>query len=113
MPLGVLNVKQVDTASGFGIYSERANHIYKPGEKIVLYMEPVGYGYGKDGLGNSMIALSVDITVVSAAGEKLGTMEKRPCSDRLSLAQSRTVLQTRPLPRRPAGRQIPVRLRHA
>lgn len=76
MPLGVLNVKQVDTASGFGIYSERANHIYKPGEKIVLYMEPVGYGYGKDGLGNSMIALSVDITIVSAAGETLGTMEK-------------------------------------
>ncbi|MER8489414.1 hypothetical protein NKI51_01340 [Mesorhizobium australicum] len=76
MPLGVLNVKQVDTACGFGIYSERANHIYKPGEKIVLYMEPVGYGYGKDGLGNSIIALSVDITVVSAAGEKLGTMEK-------------------------------------
>jgi hypothetical protein len=76
MPLAVLNVKQVDTATGFGIYSERANHTYKPGEKIVLYMEPVGYGYGKDGLGNNMIALSVGITVVSAAGETLGTMEK-------------------------------------
>ncbi|PWJ91490.1 hypothetical protein C8D77_103187 [Mesorhizobium loti] len=76
MPLAVQNVKQVDTASGFGIYSERANHTYKPGEKIVLYMEPIGYGYGSDGLGNSMIALSVDITVVSAAGETLGTSEK-------------------------------------
>ena len=76
MPLAVLNVTQVDTASGFGVYSERANHIYKPGEKIVLYMEPVGFGYGSDGLGNSMIALSVDIDVVSAAGESLGTMEK-------------------------------------
>ncbi|MER8374646.1 hypothetical protein [Mesorhizobium sp. M1406] len=76
MPLAVQNVKQVDSASGFGIYSERANRIYKPGEKIVLYMEPVGYGYGSDGLGNSMIALSVDITVVSAAGETLGTSEK-------------------------------------
>ncbi|UCI30717.1 hypothetical protein [Mesorhizobium sp. B4-1-4] len=76
MPLDVLNVKQVDSATGFGIYSERANHIYKPGEKIVLYMEPVGYGYGSDGLSNSSIALSVDITVVSAAGQTLGTMEK-------------------------------------
>ncbi|MFB9982183.1 hypothetical protein ACFSQQ_30855 [Mesorhizobium kowhaii] len=75
-PLAVLNVKQVDTASGFGIYSERANHIYKPGEKIVLYMEPVGYGYGSDGLGNSMIALSVDITIFSAAGESLATSAK-------------------------------------
>lgn len=76
MPLAVLNVKQVDSTGGFGIYSERANHIYKPGEKIVLYMEPVGYGYGSDGLGNNKIALSVDITVVSSAGESLGTSEK-------------------------------------
>ena len=76
MPLAVLNVKQVDTATGFGIYSERANHTYKPSEKIVLYMEPVGYGYGSGGLGNNKIALSVDITVVSAAGESLGTMEQ-------------------------------------
>ncbi|ESY78409.1 hypothetical protein X740_20825 [Mesorhizobium sp. LNHC221B00] len=76
MPLAVLNVKHVDTAAGFGIYTERANHIYKPGEKIVLYMEPVGYGYGSDGLGNKQISLSVDLTVVSASGEELGKMEK-------------------------------------
>ncbi|RWE35955.1 MAG: hypothetical protein EOS78_17885 [Mesorhizobium sp.] len=76
MPLGVMNVKQVDSASGFGIYSERANHVYKPGEQVVLYMEPVGYGYGSDGLGNSSIALSVDLTVLSESGEKLGTFEK-------------------------------------
>lgn len=76
MPLGVQNVKQVDTAGGFGIYSERANHIYKPGEKVVLYMEPVGYGYGSDGLGNSQIALAVDLTVLSESGEPLGTFKK-------------------------------------
>jgi hypothetical protein len=42
MPLAVLNVRQIDTASGFGIYSERVNHIYKPSEKIVLYMDLLG-----------------------------------------------------------------------
>jgi hypothetical protein len=76
MPLGVMNVKHITGASGFGIYNERPNHIYKPGEEIVLYMEPVGYGYGSDGLGNNQIALYVDLTVLSAAGEKLGTFEK-------------------------------------
>ncbi|UDL87531.1 hypothetical protein LGH82_20335 [Mesorhizobium sp. PAMC28654] len=76
MSLAIMNVKQVDSATGFGIYSERANHTYKPGEKIFLYMEPVGYGYGSDGLGNSQIALSVDLTVVSESGENLGTFEK-------------------------------------
>lgn len=76
MPLAVMNVRQVTSAGGFGIYSERPNHIYKPGDEIVLYMEPVGYGYGSDGLGNNQIALYVDLTLLSAAGEKLGTFEK-------------------------------------
>lgn len=76
MPLAVMNVRQVTSASGFGIYSERPDHIYKPGEEILLYMEPVGYGYGSDGLGNNQIALYVDLTLLSAAGEKLGTFEK-------------------------------------
>jgi hypothetical protein len=76
MPLQVMNVKHITAASGFGIYNERPNHIYKPGEEIVLYMEPVGYGYGSDGLGNSQMALYVDLTVLSDSGEKLGTFEK-------------------------------------
>ena len=76
MPLEVMNVKHITGATGFGIYDERPNHIYKSGEEIVLYMEPVGYGYGSDGLGNNQIALYVDLTVLSAAGEKLGTFEK-------------------------------------
>ncbi|WJI73715.1 hypothetical protein [Mesorhizobium sp. C395A] len=76
MPLGVQNVKHIMSASGFGAYAERPNHVYKPGEEIVLYMEPVGYGYGSDGLGNNQIALYVDLTVLSQSGEKLGTVEK-------------------------------------
>lgn len=76
MPLGVLNVKHITAASGFGAYAERPNNVYKPGEEIVLYMEPVGYGYGSDGLGNNQIALYVDLTVLSQSGEKLGSVEK-------------------------------------
>jgi hypothetical protein len=73
MPLTVLNVKQVDSALGYGVYTERSNQVYKPGEKILLYLEPVGYGYGADGLGNIQIALSLDLTVFSVSGEKIGT----------------------------------------
>jgi hypothetical protein len=39
-------------------------------------MEPVGYGYGSDGLGNNQIALYVDLTVLTQSGEKLGSFEK-------------------------------------
>ncbi|WP_376702688.1 hypothetical protein RQ479_22485 [Mesorhizobium sp. ISC25] len=76
MPLAILNVHQVETAEGFGIYTERASHAYKPGDEIILYMEPVGYGYGSDGLGNKVIELSVDFTIFSESGEKLGTIDK-------------------------------------
>ncbi|WP_258052158.1 hypothetical protein [Mesorhizobium sp. INR15] len=80
MPLGVMNVRQVDSATGFGIYSERANHVYKPGEQVALYMEPVGYGYGSDGLGNSSIALSVDLTVLSESGENSAPSKRSAAS---------------------------------
>jgi hypothetical protein len=76
MPLSVLNVKHIASASGFGAYAERPDHVYKQGEEIVLYMEPVGYSYGSDGLGNNQIALYVDLTVLSDSGEKLGSVEK-------------------------------------
>jgi hypothetical protein len=75
MPLAVKNIRHVESAEGVGIYVERASHAYRPGEKIVLYMEPIGYGYGSDGLGNSVIALSVDLTVFTQSGESLGTVE--------------------------------------
>ena len=75
MPLTIREVEQVSAASGVGIYTVRADHRYQPGEKLHLYIEPVGYGYGDDGLGNKVIALAVDLTLKSAAGEALGTIE--------------------------------------
>ena len=42
---------------------------------MFLYIEPVGYNYGDDGLGNKVIALAVDLTLKSSAGEELGTIE--------------------------------------
>ena len=52
----------------------RADHRYKPDEKLHLYIEPVGYGFGDDGLGNKVINLAVDLTLKSENGEELGTI---------------------------------------
>ena len=60
----------------------------------------LGTGYGSDGLGNSMIALSVDIAVVSDAGKSLGTHWRRSAVlSCLSLTQPRAVLQSGPFTR--------------
>jgi hypothetical protein len=75
MPLTLRKVEKATEASGVGIYTPRPEGAYKSGEKIYLYMEPVGYGYGDDGLGNKVIELSVDLTLIDAAGQSLGTIE--------------------------------------
>ena len=74
IPLTIRKVEQVSAASGVGIYTVRADHRYQPSEKLHLYIEPVGYNFGDDGLGNKVIALAVDLTLKSAAGEELGTI---------------------------------------
>ena len=56
---------------GFGLYEEHASGEFRPGEKIVVYAEPVGYGW-KD-LGNGMFQLGfvVDFLIKSKDGEVL------------------------------------------
>ena len=61
----------VDSASGFGIYAERANAVFKPGEPIIIYSEPVGFGYGKNAVGGLEINLVADFVLTSDSGEEL------------------------------------------
>lgn len=70
-PLLFRKVLFVDSASGFGIYSERSGAVFKPGEPIIIYGEPVGFAYGKNGLGGLEINLAVDLVLVGADGAEL------------------------------------------
>jgi hypothetical protein len=36
-------------ATGFGIFNRRKSNIFKPGEPLLLYAEPIGYGWKQDG----------------------------------------------------------------
>lgn len=38
-----------ESPSGFGVYQRRDGSVFKPGEKLLVYAEPVGYGYQKSG----------------------------------------------------------------
>jgi len=57
---------------GFGQYVERSGNVFKPGEKLVAYAEPVGFGW-KD-LGNSQyqFGFKVDFLIKSPDGKVLG-----------------------------------------
>jgi hypothetical protein len=75
MPLTLRRVEKAIEASGVGIYTPRPDGPYKSGEKLYLYMEPIGYGYRDDGLGNKVIELGLDLTVLDESGKSLGTFD--------------------------------------
>lgn len=63
-----------EPASGVGIYNPKADEKYKVGEPILIYAEPVGYGYGTAGDGLYSIGFAVDLKVMTETGEVLGEM---------------------------------------
>ena len=55
---------------GFGIYEVRADSTFKRTESLVIYAEPVGYGYATDN-GVNTIAFTMDFAVSKRPGEKV------------------------------------------
>lgn len=58
-------------ATGFGVHDARESNVFKPGEALLVYVEPVGQRWSKeDGVLRSNI--SADLKVKSADGKVLG-----------------------------------------
>jgi len=56
---------------GFGQYTTRGSNVFKPGEKLVAYAEPVGYGWKELGDGRYEFGFVVDFTVKTPDGDVL------------------------------------------
>jgi hypothetical protein len=63
-----------EPASGMGLFNPRPDEKYKVGEPVLIYAEPFGYGFGAPGEGLYSIGFTVDLKVMSEAGEVLGEM---------------------------------------
>lgn len=70
-PLVFRKVLFVEDSSGFGIYRPRESNVFKPGEPLIIYAEPIGYGYGKHALGGNEIKLSADFELTDPEGNSL------------------------------------------
>ncbi len=71
-PLGFRRVLFVAEApGGFAIYDPRANNVFKPGEPLIVYTEPVGIAWKQEGDKVSS-KLVVDFEVRSPDGQVLG-----------------------------------------
>ena len=60
---------------GFGQFVERKSNVFKPGEKLVAYVEPVGYGWKDIGDGHVEFGFDVDFLVKSSDGKILTGQE--------------------------------------
>ncbi len=59
-------------ASGWGVYTERKNNVYKKGEKVLVYVEPGAFKYERASDGRFNFGFTVDFLLVQADGNILG-----------------------------------------
>ena len=57
--------------AGFGIYTARPDGPFKAGEKLIVYAEPVGYGWKDKGDGTYDFGFDVDLALKSPDGTVL------------------------------------------
>ena len=71
-PLALRRVQFItEPPKGFGIFQRRASNVFKPGEPLIVYAEPVGMGWTSEGgLNNARIA--TDFEIRSPDGKILG-----------------------------------------
>lgn len=63
-----------ESPAGFGIYNPRSDSVFAPGEKLVLYVEPVGFTWKpKDGLNHA--ELVADLVLKDAEDTVIGQQE--------------------------------------
>ena len=71
-PLGLRRVQFImEPPRGFGIYQPRANNVFRPGEPLVVYAEPVGVGWKAEG-GVNRAQMVTDFEIRTADGKVLG-----------------------------------------
>jgi hypothetical protein len=98
-----------DSATGYGIYEEHGtNNIFRPGETIELYLEPIAFGHQQalDENGSSLylMNLTADIILSDVDGNEVLTFEDVPVGNLISHRQNTemhvtlTVTQTEPFP---------------
>ena len=79
-----------NSTAGFGVYKEHGN-VFRPGERIVLYVEPVGYGHKPivDNQGKILylINMTADLVITDSNGTVLATINNVPVE---SIASHRT-----------------------
>ncbi len=74
-PLGFRTALFVSEASGFGVYTRRESTAFRAGEAVTVYVEPVGFSYGKSGAFNTII-LGAGLAIRNSTGQVIAEAEE-------------------------------------
>lgn len=70
LPLTQRSVTFVKAAStGYGLYEKRDDNVFRAGEAVITYLEPVGYGWKPLDNGKYSFGFVVDVALKTADGE--------------------------------------------
>jgi len=93
---------------GFGVYDKKTNNVFKPGEDLILYIEPTSFGYNTktDDKNKKLytINFSADFAISDTQGNLLTGQDGLPVSEIISHHQNKevfipfTISQTTPFP---------------
>ncbi len=93
---------------GYGVYEEKESDTFEPGEDIILYIEPVGFGYGTSDEDGDKTLYTIDFTadfvISDSEGNVLTGQQGLPVSNISSYHQNKevfipfTITQTTPFP---------------
>ena len=77
LPLSVRNVTLTEApATGYGNYTPRDSSSFRPGEKIHVYVEVLGYGWHDNGDGTQSELLDADLNLLNATGQTVASQAK-------------------------------------
>ena len=95
------------SAAGYGVYQEH-DSVFRPGETIVLYVEPVAFGYKQisddNGSALYLMNMTADYVIASSNGTELQTIQDVPVGSIVShrpnteLYLELTLTQAKPFP---------------
>jgi len=69
-PLAFRTVMLVDSTGAEGARTERPNNTFQPDEKMTIYVEPVGYGFGAAD-SPSTVGFTIDLLIENMTGQVL------------------------------------------
>ena len=70
-PLAFRKVVVVNSSAGHGLFEERADKTFKPDEKMMIYVEPVAFGYGTAD-SKTTVGFTADLAIENMSGQVLG-----------------------------------------